>query len=226
MKLERHGNTLLHKLVLFLEDDRCCDVAKLLLFNGCAVDALNGQNKTPLFHAVALGKLKTATLLLNMGASVGACDCYGNTPLFFAMVPSLAQLLVARGASVNVKNNDAMTPAHVASALGLWDTLAYLRAAGAKESRNRNGDKPSALFGICVKGEDFVCCPFAGADAAGAETGGLVLPTALAQSRSGESAARVASAAHMARNAVKNVTKTLEAAGETLVKKLNETEIA
>jgi ankyrin repeat protein len=155
-------------------------MASMLIAHGACVDSLNAERKTPLFLAVALARSKLVTLLLNSGASVTVTDCCDNTPLHFALVPSIAVALVTAGVDVNARNTNGMTALHVASALGFLDMVCCLRALGAKEMRNINGDKPHVLFDACKdEPSDGFYLPFFGADKAAADVGGLLLTQAM-----------------------------------------------
>jgi ankyrin repeat protein len=145
--LERHRNTLLHKLIMFIDNEQMgCMMVASLLSHGAKVDAVNDEKKTALFHAVALSKAKIVTLLLNSGANPKATDAFDNTPLHFAFWPPIASTLVEKGADPNASNMDGMTPMHIMSAFGMTETVCCLRALGGSLSREREREKSDDLF--------------------------------------------------------------------------------
>ncbi|KAI9455266.1 ankyrin repeat-containing domain protein [Lactarius psammicola] len=56
-------------------------VAQLLLERGADVNALDGDNKTPLHLASYFGKVEMVLVLLNAGANANAKNAQGQTPL-------------------------------------------------------------------------------------------------------------------------------------------------
>ncbi|MHC9542815.1 MAG: ankyrin repeat domain-containing protein [Vulcanimicrobiota bacterium] len=63
-------------------------------------------------------------------------DCYGNTPLHLAVKKNsedLAELLLQKGAEVNVRNNYDSTPLRLAAIYHRPDIADLLRRHGAKE---------------------------------------------------------------------------------------------
>ena len=175
--LERHRNTLLHKIILFVEDEQKASmVCASLLAHGAKVDSLNAEKKTPLFLAAALSRPKLVTLLLNSGASAKATDSYDNTPLHFAFLPQIVASLGDKGARLNAANMDGLTPMHVMSAFGLVETMSCLRALGGKDSvKNAKGNTPGDIFNLIAPKDWYVCMPFFAEDTAAATTGGIVI---------------------------------------------------
>ncbi len=82
-------------------------VASRLVDRGVAVDARDGQGRTPLMVAAAFESVSVAELLLARGADPIARDtANGNTPLDFAAAAGqveVAKLLLAHGASVHAQ---------------------------------------------------------------------------------------------------------------------------
>jgi hypothetical protein len=218
--LERHRNTLLHKLVLFLDNEQLgCMMIASLLSHGASVDALNAEKKTPLFLACALSKGKIVTLLLNSGASPKAKDCFDNTPLHFAFVPSIVSSLVEKGAHLNAVNMDGMTPMHVMSAFGLAETVSCLRAFGAKESsKNKNGNTPQDVFNLIPPKDWYVCLPFFAEDQASVATGGIVIHDKPRH----ENAVNLSGAKVKARNSMRAFASKVKIAGGKLAAALDE----
>ncbi len=212
--LERHRNTLLHKLILFIDNEQMgCMMVASLLSHGAKVEALNDEKKTPLFHACALSKFKIVTLLLNSGANPKAVDCFENTPLHFAFSPNICAALVDKGAKVNASNAHGMTPMHIMSAFGLLETVSALRAMGAKDSeRNKNGNTSADVFNLIPPRDWRVCLPFFADDEASVATGGIVIND---KPRS-ENGAQVANVKTKARNSFRNVGRKLKEAGKKI----------
>lgn len=129
--LERHRNTLMHKIVLFVDDEsQACMMLAALLGHGGRVECLNMEKKTPLHLACALSRQKVTTLLLNSGANAKARDVFENTPLHFAFLPSICEALVSKGASVDARNLDDNTAMHVMSAFGMLETVSWCVVVG------------------------------------------------------------------------------------------------
>ena len=212
--LERHRNTLLHKLTLFIEDEQMGSMMiGALLSHGAQVDALNVEKKTPLFLAAALSKPKIVTMLLSSGANPKAVDVFDNTPLHFAFLPTVAEALVEKGAKVNAVNQDGMTPMHVMSAFGLTETVSCLRALGGKENiKNKNGNTPEQIFNFVAPPSWKVCLPFYADDEASLATGGIIIedkPTV-------ENAAQFSGAKNNARKTMNSIGKKLKQAGKAM----------
>jgi ankyrin repeat protein len=212
--LERHRNTLLHKLILFIENEQMgCMMVASLLSHGAKVDSLNDEKKTPLFHACALSKFKIVTLLLNSGANPKHADCFENTPLHFAFVPNVAAALVDKGAKVNAANQHGMTPMHVMSAFGMSETVSMLRAMGGRDNeRNKNGNTPADVFNLVPPRDWHICLPFFAEDEASVATGGIVIHD---KPRT-EGGAQTASVKTLARNSFRNVGRKLKEAGKKI----------
>lgn len=87
-----------------------------------------------------------------------------------------------------------------------------LRALGAKESRNKNGNQPSDVFNIVPPKDWFICLPFFAEDESAAASGGVVLRD---KPRS-ENAAQVAGAKNKARNSLKQFAAQVKKAGKDI----------
>ncbi|MBI9075749.1 MAG: ankyrin repeat domain-containing protein [Desulfatibacillum sp.] len=99
--------------------------------------------------AIQNGDVKTINSLLDNGYAIDAGDESGNTPLLlacFAGQEEAAQLLIERGASVNIQpQSHGLSPLLVASAGGLQNTVNLLIVRGAQiQARGKRGQ--TALY--------------------------------------------------------------------------------
>lgn len=106
------GSTPLHAAARL----QSAEIATLLIEAKADVNAA-ARSGTPLHVAARAGSLATAILLLNHGADVHALDCCNKTtPLHNAVINSspagldLINILLARGADVNARDNSGRTP--------------------------------------------------------------------------------------------------------------------
>ena len=84
------------------------DIVQILLERGADVKAMDRRRLTPLHLASAVGAVETMQILLRHDADINAVDWNYNTPLYAAVCSirgtEAAQLLIERGAAVNVQN--------------------------------------------------------------------------------------------------------------------------
>jgi len=76
---------------------------------------ISGDQVSPLHVAVAQGCIDKVKILLAHGASVNVKNKEGQTPLHSAEDPTIAQLLIDHGANVAEKDNHGNTPLHLAA---------------------------------------------------------------------------------------------------------------
>ena len=103
-----------------------------LLEGGAHIEAAtrNFLTNTPLHAAAAGGRIEASRLLLRSGADPNARQHGGFTPLMTAAFQNnrpLAELLVARNANVELRNDEGKTAADVAAGLGNMEIAARLR---------------------------------------------------------------------------------------------------
>lgn len=92
---------------------------KLIAADPALVAAVDAAGSTPLHHAAGFGSLESLTFLLDKGADVNAKNRRRSTPLFWALHDEAkVRLLIARGATVSVKQVEGRTPVYQASVLG------------------------------------------------------------------------------------------------------------
>ncbi|KAJ6152950.1 hypothetical protein N7497_007269 [Penicillium chrysogenum] len=140
------GETLLHITPPANQD--CLDILKTALKEGMSVSATSSQGWTPLHQAVytGTGALDLASdrtaeyiqLLISHGASVNDCSASksAETPLHLAAMapiprPSLIELLIKLGASINAVTNEGKTALHLAAERGREPIFRILLDAGA-----------------------------------------------------------------------------------------------
>ncbi|KAL1989132.1 hypothetical protein VTN96DRAFT_3679 [Rasamsonia emersonii] len=143
------GETLLH--ITPPIDDGCLEILKTLLEKGLDVKRTSSQGWTPLHQTcfkgtgspdIALDKTgEYIDLLLSHGADINAVSdsATGETALHLATTaaisrPSLVSLLLARGASVNMKTRDGKTALHLAAERGRESIFRILLESGADPS--------------------------------------------------------------------------------------------
>lgn len=85
---------------------------RLLLENGAPIDGLNEDGVTYLQVAIENGDEDIVQLLIERGANVNVTDEYGATPLMQVESLDLMRLLIERGANVNAADKEGQTALH------------------------------------------------------------------------------------------------------------------
>ena len=135
--VDNRGNTALHEAAAHGDSL----IVDMLLKGGASVDARKKFMQTPL-HVAWNNNTSVAVALLEGGASVVAVDCTGDTALHHAVALDynsvkedyhrvVVDMLLERGASVDARNRDRMTPLHVACAYDNTCAAAFLLERGA-----------------------------------------------------------------------------------------------
>jgi ankyrin repeat protein len=140
------------------EDD--IDVVTYLISQKANVNPENIDKWTPLHEAAKLGLTEIADILINFGANINAKSDLGDTPLHCAVSyreqKDIVNLLLAKGADVNVVNRSGKTPIDEAHRSGqrniekmlissLKDPLAIV-AHNAKYSKAMRIDIPATML--------------------------------------------------------------------------------
>lgn len=108
-----HGENLLHTLLTECFHEGLDDIAEILLDAGVQLDAQDSEGRTPLHHASEIQNLKMVSLFIKRGADVNIKDNEGVTPLFLTDNIELIKLLLKNGAEINTKDSTGQTPFHV-----------------------------------------------------------------------------------------------------------------
>jgi ankyrin repeat protein len=134
-------------LLLAIRDGDHARVQKLLRA-GAEVNTRDADGTTALMHSVIESDVAMIKLLLDSGAEVNAKNTQNSTALMYAAVNlEETQLLLARGADVNVKGKGGATPMSVAvTAFGSTPVLKLLTSKGA-QPENR------LMAGVAQKGD-------------------------------------------------------------------------
>ncbi|KFY41652.1 hypothetical protein V495_04850 [Pseudogymnoascus sp. VKM F-4514 (FW-929)] len=147
-------------------------VAKFLLENGADVNYENDVSATPLHIAADQRDVDLATLLLDYGADVNALDeeasglfDYYGTPLHFSLLDrehdtsySMVNLLLERGASLEIDGEASATPLHIAAAACSLPTLKLLLDHAARTNA-RDGMGETPLFRVVAEPDPDVAYP-------------------------------------------------------------------
>jgi ankyrin repeat protein len=127
--------------------------------DGAAVNAADGEGRTPLMYAAFNGHTAVAEFLVRSGADVDAKEGSGRTALMFASsgpYVETVELLLERGADVNARGTrEGFTALMTASAEGLENVVQLLLDRGADRTiEDQDGD--TALSFARQNGHDAV----------------------------------------------------------------------
>jgi uncharacterized protein len=118
--------------------------------------------RTLLMESVIFKKEAIARLLISSGVDINAKEAKGWTALHFAVqsfLPDIIQLLIEKGANVNIQDNYGNTP--LLNALGIFDgthkdvILLLIQAGADKDLKNNSGVSPYQ-FALKVTNHDLM----------------------------------------------------------------------
>lgn len=110
---------------------------ELLIANGAKLNALDQNNASALHFAVADGRFEVVQALLDKNIEIMHKTKQGYTPLHFVNDPQTAQLLIANGAKLYVKDHNGMTPIEFARYFGKpKDIVSFLEKMEQKQDEN------------------------------------------------------------------------------------------
>ncbi|CAG0903091.1 unnamed protein product, partial [Cyprideis torosa] len=112
------------------------ETAELLLKYKAEVDVKDSDGCTPLLHATQNGRHSVVDALIANGAEPNIANHYGTSPLHRAKLAETAELLIAKGAKVDAKNEDNETPLFSATMGNRPSVVEVLIAHGADPNIN------------------------------------------------------------------------------------------
>lgn len=121
------------------------ELVELLMKLGVSV---KGKSQAPLPAAVDKGNMEMIQFLIAKGANVNGLGGFNPRAalLSFSITPEIAELLLSKGADVNVRDLDKNTPLHIAARTGDKEMIQLLIAKGAKRNlKNDEGKTPADL---------------------------------------------------------------------------------
>ncbi len=126
-ELDEKGNTpLMHIFPSHnsRSDINMSEICELLLIKGANPNIANDEGRTPIMTTTRWAD--SVKSLIDFGAEVNTQDNDGNTALHFTLYrgsENVARLLLAKGASAYIKNNNGQTPLDIATQKGYNDFL-------------------------------------------------------------------------------------------------------
>ena len=148
----------------FLDAVRLSDatVCKTLLKAGAAVDAPDGQGRSPLQTAVSGGRSDICQILIAGGADVTRSDQQGRSPLWWAAAGSrwdVCTNLLNAGANPAAADHQGMTPLHWAASRGTVSVCtAMIDAGGLISAADADGITPLHEAARAPNGDGATAC--------------------------------------------------------------------
>jgi ankyrin repeat protein len=129
-KYGTHENTLLHRAVLFFPDEKLPLVIQVLNCENTLQNVENAYRQTALFYALALGKIKAASVLAGIFGldGINNVDKFGNSMLHFCLCAQSVDWLLAKSPQVKVRNHSGLTPFMTVCACGSHDAVSAMLA--------------------------------------------------------------------------------------------------
>ena len=113
-------------------------IIQALINKGIDVNSTTTAGVTPLLAAIVTNKKAAAKLLLASGARLNDKDKVGRSAIFYSanakIDPEIAQMLIEKGADINVMDNNGFTPLSLAAARGNTEAVKVLIKAGLSAS--------------------------------------------------------------------------------------------
>ena len=130
---DSRGDTVLMRLC---RNGGRADIVQVLLTLHADVHKTDRRGLTPLMLACASGLCCLVAILLDGGSSIDAVDDFGCSALFYAATREVAELLVSRGAGVDVISKYRGSVLYAASVSDKWDIVELLLKRGADHLGN------------------------------------------------------------------------------------------
>ena len=102
------------------------EAVSLLIERGADLQSTNNEGHTALGTCAVFGRATSVKILLDCGADPNSRDLHGNTALHLAQNAVIAQLLLSKGAIVDVVNDSGETPLSQAEEMGHDDVKQLL----------------------------------------------------------------------------------------------------
>jgi len=120
------------------------EIVKLLIEKGSDINSRDNNGKTPLHKGAFSGLKEIGKLLIKAGGDVNSRDENGMTPIFFASTKDMAELLLDKGATIDIKDEKhGSTPLHRVWAMGHNEAAEVLIERGAHMyTKNNKGQIP------------------------------------------------------------------------------------
>ena len=155
--LDAAGRTPLHRAVLDARHNR----VQALLDQAAAVDAQDARGQTPLMLAAQTGQPYMIERLIKNGANVAARDADGNAAMHWAAYGhrdyrKAMRFLVARGADLNARNDEGMTPLIAAAIDHKVFPVKALVALGADLDAKDNGGRTALAHAMARRSHSVV----------------------------------------------------------------------
>ncbi|MEK6335707.1 MAG: ankyrin repeat domain-containing protein [Acidobacteriota bacterium] len=132
------------------------EMIRFLLDHGAAINGRDEEGASYLHTAVNNEEIEDiAQLLIERGANVNVVDKDGATPLFRVESVKIARLLIERGANVNAANREGLTPLHFAVSEGPGIELAKLLVRSGANVNARNHEGHTPLDLLVVDSFDY-----------------------------------------------------------------------
>lgn len=119
------------------------EMVELLLQKGADINSVTDTAMTPLHISASLGYKELAELLLEKGADVDGREEGMYSALHYASTKGIADMLISKGADVNVTTFCGSTPLHWAVMFGRKDVVETLLSHGANpKAKDKDGITP------------------------------------------------------------------------------------